>query len=132
MNRILALDWWSRRIGVARVDMLNKTPLPLGYIENTSMAYINVTSLAVQYRITTLVYGYPQGNEAVGQKIDKFISALKFSLDPETKFFPVDEHYSSVQAGEITGDIDHKHISQDTVSAMVILERYLSSLEALE
>lgn len=59
-------------------------------------------------------------------KIDKFITSLKFSVADTVSFASIDEHYSSTQASNITGDLDRKHISQDTISAMVILERHLN------
>ena len=126
LQKILAIDRGSKRIGLAWMDEENNTPLPLWYLENTSTVYFDMASLIAQYRITTIVYGYPEGNKGVMTKIDKFITWLKFSVPDTVTFHPIDEHYSSTQASNITGDLGSKHISQDTVSAMVILERYLN------
>lgn len=128
MSRILALDRGSKRIGIAWLDMANKTPLPLGYMENTSTVYYELSSLIAQYAIDTIVYGYPEGNKGITKRIDNFIHSLKFSVVDTVSFVSIDEHYSSTQASNVTWDLGHKHISQDTVSAMVILERYLKTL----
>ncbi len=110
--------------------MKNKTPLPLWYLENTNTVYFDLASLIAQYGIDTIVYGYPEGNKGVMGKIDKFIASLQFSVADTVTFYPIDEHYSSTQASNITWDLDRKHISQDTISAMVILERYLNRPDA--
>lgn len=106
--------------------MDNKTPLPLWYLENTNTVYFDLASLVAQYTIDTIVYGYPEWNKGVMSKIDRFIQSLKFSVADTVVFHPIDEHYSSTEASNITWDLDHKHISQDTISAMVILERWKS------
>ena len=59
-QRIFALDRGAKRIGLAWMDTDNKTPLPLGYIENTNTVYFELVSLIMQYRIDTIVYGYPE------------------------------------------------------------------------
>ena len=127
MSTVLALDRGSKRIGIAWMDMANKTPLPLGYMENTSTVYYEMSSLIAQYKIDTVVYGYPEWNKGVMAKIDKFVQSLKFSVADTVTFYSIDEHYSSTQASNITWDLDRKHISQDTISAMVILERWLAN-----
>lgn len=81
----------------------------------------------MQYRIDTILYGYPKGNHAVTTKIDAFIKNLTFSVSSDISFHAIDEHFSSTQASERSGDVGKKHISQDTISAMVILERFLAT-----
>lgn len=81
----------------------------------------------MEYGITHIVYGYPSGNQNVVSKIDNFIKNLRFSVSETIVFVPIDEHFSSTQASVITGDLGHKHISQDAVSAMVLLERRMET-----
>lgn len=102
MSRILALDRGSKRIGIAWLDMANKTPLPLGYMENTSTVYYELSSLIAQYAIDTIVYGYPEGNKGITKRIDNFIHSLKFSVVDTVSFVSIDEHYSSTQASNVT------------------------------
>ena len=101
-QRIFALDRGAKRIGLAWMDMSNNTPLPLGYIENTSTVYFDIVALIMQYRIDTIVYGYPEGNKAITDKIDRFVHSLKISVDESMIFAAVDEHYSSVEASDRT------------------------------
>lgn len=56
----------------------------------------------MQYQIDTIIYGYPDGNISVTEKIDKFINSLTISVSENITFHPIDEHYSSVQASSIT------------------------------
>ena len=102
MSKILALDRGSKRIGIAWMDMTNKTPLPLGYMENTDTVYYEMSSLIAQYAIDTIVYGYPEGNFGITKRIDSFIRSLQFSVADTVMFHPIDEHYSSTQASNIT------------------------------
>ena len=81
----------------------------------------------MQYQIDTVIYGYPTGNRNVITKIDNFIKNMKYCVSDTVVFQSIDEHYTSTQASARTGDLDRKHISQDTVSAMIMLERWKAS-----
>lgn len=124
---ILALDRWSKRIGVAWMDTANNTPLPLGYLLNTGDVYFELSALVMKYKIDTIVCGTPSGNTNIVDRINNFLKNLKLCVPDTVIFTSIDEHYSSTQASNITGDLGTKHISQDTVSAMVILERWKTS-----
>ena len=124
---ILSLDRWSKRIGVAWMDTSNQTPLPLWYIFNTGDVYFELSAVVMKYHIDTIVCGIPSGNKNIVEKISNFIKNLQICLPDTVKVEFIDEHYSSTQASNITGDLWSKHISQDTVSAMVILERWKAS-----
>lgn len=122
---ILSLDRWSKRIWLARMDTSNNIPLPLGYIMNTATLYSDLASIMMEYKISTVLYGYPTGNKTVVSKIDGFVKNMKYCVSDSVVFEPIDEHYSSTEASDRTGDRDRKHISQDTVSAMMLLERWM-------
>lgn len=81
----------------------------------------------MKYHIDTIVCGIPSGNKNIVEKINNFIKNLQICLPDTVKVEFIDEHYSSTQASNITGDLGAKHISQDTVSAMVILDRWKAS-----
>lgn len=106
------------------MDTVNNTPLPLGYLLNKSTIYSDLASLIMEYAIDVVVYGYPTGNTGVIKKIDTFINNMKYCVADTVVFQSIDEHYSSTQASDVTGDLGRKHISQDTVSAMILLERW--------
>lgn len=125
--RIIALDRGKKNIWLARCNNLG-VPLPLWYIENNSTIFFELSSIITQYKIDTILYGYPTWNPKISSSIDKFISNLQLSVDSSIHFIKIDEHYSSVEAADRTGDVWQKHISQDTVSAMVLIERYMENI----
>ncbi len=71
----------------------------------------------------------PSKQEDVREKIQKFIDNLKIMIDPKTTIETIDEDYTSVLSGEITSNFK-KNAAEDTVSAMLILERRIAQ-EAL-
>lgn len=86
--------------------------------------YFDITDLVIRYHIDHIVYGYPVWNHTVITKIEKFISSLKLSLPDTIMYTSIDEHYSSVQASDMSGDFWKKHIGQDVMSAMIMLEQW--------
>jgi len=109
------------------MDAQHPIPLPLGYVTNTPDLYPNLASLVMEKSVSTIIVGYPERNKAMTTQIDKFIINLGYSVDSSIPIIRVDEHFSSVQASDlttITTGSYRKDISQDTVSAMVILERW--------
>lgn len=71
----------------------------------------------------------PSKQEDIREKIQKFIDNLKIMIDPKTTIETIDEDYTSVLSGEITSNFK-KNAAEDTVSAMLILERRIAQ-EAL-
>ena len=128
MNRpkyIMWIDRGSRYIGLARMAEGETTPMPVGYIENDAMAYYTIAEHIVRYKVSTIVVWYPKRQEDVQKKIDKFIRDLTFIIDAEkTQIVKMDEDYSTVEAGEIVSNFK-KNVASDTVSAMVILDRWV-------
>ena len=120
---ILSIDRWSKRIWLARMDTNNKTPLPLWYLLNTNTVYSDLSSIVIEYKITRILYGYPTWNNGTIWKIENFIKNMKYCVAETVSFEAIDEHYSSTEASNRTGDFNCKHISQDTVSAMMLFER---------
>lgn len=112
------------------MDEKTAIPLPLGYLINDADIYIHIASLVIEKSVSAIIIGYPERNKAVTEAIDKFIRSLQYSIDPSIEIVRIDEHFSSVQASNlthITSGSYRKDISQDTVSAMVLLERWKES-----
>lgn len=80
------------------MDTKNNIPLPLGYIMNTSTLYSDLASIMMEYKISTVLYGYPTGNKTVVSKIDGFVKNMKYCVADSVVFEPIDEHYSSTEA----------------------------------
>lgn len=106
------------------MDTSIRTPLPLWFLENNANMYFDLSGIVMRYRIDHIIYGYPSGNTNIIKKITHFVTQLKTCLPDTVMFHPIDEHFSSVQASARTGDFDHKHVGQDSIVAMIMLEQY--------
>lgn len=128
-QHILGIDRWSKYIGVATLQEGQQIPMPLGYLDNNGDTYFKIGEIIAQYRVSCIVMGYPKRQKNVQEKIDKFIKSLSFIIDPMmTTITKIDEDYSTVQAGEIISNFK-KNVATDTVSAMVLLDRYRKTQE---
>ncbi len=65
----------------------------------------------------------PHDDRAKGQ-IERFAKTLSRVTDEKMEIELVDEDYTSVQAWETTGNYK-KNVAEDTIAAMIILERRL-------
>ncbi len=124
-SNILWIDRWSKYIWLAYVIQWQKFPLPIWYILNDQMLYFSLADLVIKYKIKKIIVWYPQRQKDIQEKINIFIKKLSEVIDENIEFEKVDEDYSSVQAGEIISNFK-KNEASDTVSAMLILERYLN------
>ncbi len=129
---IMWIDWWSKYVGVAYMNDEDMVPMPVGYLQNDGSMFFNIGELIVRYRVHTIAVGYPRRQKDIQEKIDKFIKSLSFIIDPEkTKIIKVDEDYTTAQAGEIVSNFK-KNVATDTVSAMVLLERFASLVKKIQ
>jgi RNase H-fold protein (predicted Holliday junction resolvase) len=91
------------------------------------MLYYYISDLITRYRVNTIVIGYPSKQKDIQEKINDFMKALSYIIEHEKITIElVDEDYTSVQAGEIMSNF-RKNAAEDTIAAMLILERYLES-----
>ena len=122
---MIALDIGLKRIGVAKC--VNGIILPKLAIlrKNRNQAAKEVSALIKIEKAKTLIIGIPS-NRDMQERIKHFVGLLE--IEKEVKIVFVDEDFSSYEAGEkIQGSKDSKKKdgSLDSISAMIILERYL-------
>lgn len=92
---------------------------------NDNLVFYTIGEFLVRYNICTVVVWYPAKQEDIQKKIDAFIANVSYIIDPEkTTIVKEEEDYTSVQAGEIVS-MYRKNVAEDTVSAMVLLERWM-------
>ena len=126
VKNILGLDWWTKYIGVAYINQgARNLVMPIGYLQNWPELLFELASIITRYNISKIIIWLPK-DEKIKEKVKDFIDQLKLSF-PEIEILPWDEEYSSVEAKSKLGDYQ-KNMWKDTISAMVILERYLESL----
>lgn len=119
---ILWIDRWSKYIWLAYKQSDQNVVFPVWYVLNDKMMYFNISDVIVRHRVSKIIIWMPSKQEDIQQKIRKFIENLKLVIDSTILIETMDEDYTSVQSWEITSNFK-KNVAEDTVSAMLILER---------
>ena len=134
-ERILGIDYGTKRIGLAVTDPLNIFAYPLITLPNDLKFIEQLKKIIDEYHVVKIILGYPlkeSGDEsASSQSVLKFKSELenKISLPVEL----IDERYSSSIAQErIIQSVSSKKKRRDKSlldknAAAVILEDYLNT-----
>ncbi len=101
-ERILAIDYGEKRIGIAISDPLKIFAIPLITIENNNKFWGKFLSIFNEYNIVQIVLGYPLKEDGtkskVTLKVEEFEKKLKSKIKQPIEF--VDERYSSSIATE--------------------------------
>ncbi len=136
MSRILAIDYGSKRVGVAVTD-----PLQIIASELTSIHSKDLIAFLEKYlqseKVECIVVGEPKtlSNEASesARFIDPFVKHLKKKF-PEIRIERFDERFTSVIAQQtmLMGGVKKKDRQNkamvDRISAILILQNYLEFL----
>lgn len=135
-ERILAIDYGVKRIGIAISDPLKIFSIPLITLNNDANLWTEIKKIFNKYNIKEVVVGLPLREDGAKSKItvqvEKF--ALEFEKELKIKTQFIDERYSSAIAWEhiIEGVPSKKKRRNksliDKKAAAVILDDYLKSL----
>lgn len=120
---ILAIDRWSKIIWLS-ISGHDNIPMPIGALDNDTDFLIKLTDIIISRWVDKIVIWRPK-NPTTRTKIEKFITELGYIFVWE--IFKMDEEYTSIQAKNITS-IPKKSLANDVVASMIILQRYLDSL----
>lgn len=121
---VLGIDRGSKYIGLAHMGEEDKIPFPVGYIFNDQMSFFTISDLIQRHNIRTIALWRPARQKDIQEKIKKFMKGLEYIIDTqEIQIDLVEEDYTSVQAGEVVSNFK-KNVAEDTISAMLILERW--------
>lgn len=125
---MIAIDFGLKKIGIAYYT--NGIILPLEPIirKNRNQAASNLDDILIQKKAKTLIIGI--SNEEMKIRITHFITLLRFN--GEIKF--IDENLSSKEAEEKINGRNKSYIMRkngviDSISAMIIMERYIKSIQ---
>lgn len=134
-ERILAIDFGTKRIGLAITDPLNIFAYPLITFPNDSKFIVRLKKIIEEYHIVKIILGYPLKES--GAESSSSLSVLKFKTELENKIDLqielIDERYSSSIARErIIQTVVSKKKRRDKSlldknAAAVILEDYLNT-----
>ncbi len=133
MNRILALDYGAKKIGVAISDPLRIIAKPITVIYNTGFKNVlkDLNSLVDEYNISELLIGLPitlkNTRSIQTDKVLEFIDMLKENINLPIHLY--DERLTSQMAtrslimqGVKTG---HNKAEIDKTAAAIFLQNYL-------
>jgi putative Holliday junction resolvase len=126
-SRILAIDYGSKRVGVAVSDEGRQFATPVSVVRNTPTLVVEISKLAGEYGAREIVLGESKNYRNEPNAI--MASILEFKAEMEKGGFTVhleSEFMSSVAAEEIQG----KNDLSDASAAAIILQRYLDKVRA--
>jgi putative Holliday junction resolvase len=130
--KVLAIDYGSRRVGLAVGNSLTRVATPLGQVAaaNRRVVLDEIVKRVGEFEVERLVVGYPLNMDgsrgAACAAVDRFVGFLRKRLDLPIDL--VDEKLSSFAAEELAKEIEpdfHKRKSfLDSMAAQVILESF--------
>ncbi len=133
MNRVLAIDYGQKRIGIAMSDPLKIIAKPYDIIENVSkdQVFLALDELIEQKSVDVLVIGLPKNmNGSIGfqaQEVQEYFKDYKH--ENLKKIVYIDERNSSTSATEVLrqNGLDEKKQRKikDAYAASIILKDYL-------
>ena len=134
-QRILAIDYGTKRMGLAVTDPLNIFAYPLITLPNGPKFLESLKKIIDEYHVVKIILGYPLKEN--GEESASSLSVLKFKMELENKIGLsielTDERYSSSIAQErIMQSVSSKKKRRDKSlldknAAAVILEDYLNA-----
>jgi putative Holliday junction resolvase len=137
LGRIIALDYGTKRVGIAVTDPLQIIATGLKTIP-TSEVWTFLKEYLVQEKIEYLVIGYPMQMNGTGSEslrvINPFIQKFR-KIYPNINVELVDERFTSKIAFQtmIDGGLKKKDRQNkaliDTISATIILQSYMEYLK---
>ena len=135
-NRILAIDYGKKRVGLAITDPLNIFAYPYDTIQNDHYLIKTLAGIISEMNVAKIIIGDPvreDGKESVIKKdIDKFVKELSKLVNIDIIF--VDERYTSELAKQrIIESVPSKKKRRDKSlldknAAAIMLEDYLREI----
>lgn len=132
-GRIIGIDVGTKRIGLARTDLLRISANPAGTFAPDEI-FSEIEALKGEHPVHAFVVGWPlsaSGEESgATEMVERFIKKLKKHF-PSVPVYKVDERYSSVQAVQtlINSGVPKKKRREksriDQTAAAIILQKFL-------
>jgi putative Holliday junction resolvase len=133
MQRLLAIDFGSRRIGLALSDPLQIIARPFAVLINDESIFQKLSQIVADEKISRIIVGLPVNME--GEDTPKTLEVRRFTEDLKKKVaIPIefwDERYTSEEARKVLQDMriephqNKNHI--DKVAASLILRDYMDN-----
>jgi putative Holliday junction resolvase len=127
-NRIMGIDYGSKRVGLALSDPSLKFAMPLSVVSNDPELLAKVQKIAVDNEVKEIVIG--ESKDYKGQANPILLDSLEFKAKLESLGFVVyfePEFMTSVQAERLQGKTD----LLDASAAALILQSYLDKEKSI-
>ena len=133
--RILALDYGTRRVGVAISDELEMIATPLGYLDAQPREKLldQIAQLVAERGVGLVVVGMPRNMDGsygpAAEQVREFVEMLEKRLSVPVKTW--DERLTTAQAEKLLlqADVSRKKRKKkvDQIAAAILLQSYLDS-----
>ena len=133
--RILALDYGTRRVGVAISDELEMIATPLGYLDAQPRGKLldQIAQLVAERGVGLVVVGMPRNMDGsygpAAEQVREFVEMLEKRLSVPVKTW--DERLTTAQAEKLLlqADVSRKKRKKkvDQIAAAILLQSYLDS-----
>jgi len=135
-ERILAIDFGTKRIGLAITDPLKMFAIPFDTLPNNTSTITEIIKIINEKNVKQIILGYPVKESGEETSISPLINRFKKELENKTgiQIQLVDERYSSdIASKRILESVKSKKKRRDKSlidknAAAVILEDYLNSI----
>jgi putative Holliday junction resolvase len=129
MDKYLAIDYGSKKVGLAIGDTETKIASPFKILESTSSLLDDLKAICQSEKIDKIVLGVPTGLKGVKSKqfeqVIVFSDKLKLALGLEV--IQQNENLSSAYAQRLLQGTKAKG-KDDAVAAMLVLQSYFDGL----
>ncbi len=132
-GRILAIDYGTKRVGIALTDPLKIIASPFATFDNDKLLIDKIVTLVKEKEVEKIIVGYPINGDGtktiLSDTIEQFSKKIELLTSVMVELY--DERYSSLIAGErIIQSVTKKSKRRDKslvdkFAAAVILEEYL-------
>ncbi|MBI2119105.1 MAG: Holliday junction resolvase RuvX [Elusimicrobia bacterium] len=137
-KRILAIDYGSKRIGLALSDPLGMIAYPLPFLPNRgeSKLILELKKIVIEKSVELILFGLPRSlDDSIGAQAREYIKCsekIQKALAIEIKL--VDERFSSRESEaflieELDISREKRKKMRDSLSACLLLKSYLAAQE---
>jgi putative holliday junction resolvase len=138
-NRVLAIDFGLKRIGIALSDPLKIFAYPFKTFSNDSNFFTDLLKLIKEQNVVKIILGIPDADNKSTNDLKQKINTLKDRIEKTgIEIITWDESYTSLIASErILESVSKKNKRKekgllDQHSAAIILQEYLDSVKNSE
>ncbi|MCY3999080.1 MAG: Holliday junction resolvase RuvX [Flavobacteriaceae bacterium] len=137
MSQLLAIDYGTKRVGLAISDPQQKISSPLKTVP-LKLAIENIQQISQDYQIETIILGIPKQKNGQYSEIINQIKEFEVTLNtvlPTVRIIHHEERYTSKMAQRIVLESGLKKQKRknksllDKISASILLESYIESVE---